>query len=51
MPTERGNPKAGGVGNTTPTPDVFIDPTGGNVFLDSPQQGLNTMGYNQPVTF
>lgn len=47
----RGNPKTGGVGNTTPTPDVFIDPTGGNVFLNSPQQGLNTMGYNQPVTF
>ena len=50
MPRPQGNPNTGGVGNTTPTPDVYIEPQGGNVFLDSPP-GLNTMGYNQPVTF
>ncbi len=33
------------------TPDIEIDATGGNVYLDSPQQGLNTVGLFAPVTF
>ena len=50
MPRHHANAESGGKQSTS-TPDVEIVPTGGNVFLDNPQQGLNTMGYNQPVTF
>lgn len=38
-------------GRPSNTPDVYIVPLGGNVFVNQPQQGLSTMGYVNPVQF